>query len=101
MRVPSPPTLALLAIPPGRLTTYSDLAKRIDPPGAARAVGNAVAANPIAWLIPCHRVIRETGKFGNYRWGESRKAAMLGWEAARLDAAAPASADGIARPRAQ
>lgn len=92
---------ALLAIPPGRLTTYSDLAKRIDHPGAARAVGNAVAANPIAWLIPCHRVIRETGKFGNYRWGESRKAAMLGWEAARLDAAAPASADGIARPGAQ
>ena len=78
---------ALLAIPPGRLTTYSELGQRVGHPGAARAVGNAVAANRIAWLIPCHRVIRETGEFGDYRWGESRKAAMLGWEAARLDRA--------------
>ncbi|MGQ0750382.1 MAG: methylated-DNA--[protein]-cysteine S-methyltransferase [Betaproteobacteria bacterium] len=76
---------ALLAIPPGRLTTYSELGKRVGHPGASRAVGNAVAANPIAWLIPCHRVIRETGEFGNYRWGESRKAAMLGWEAAQFE----------------
>ena len=84
---------ALLAIPPGRLTTYSELGQRVGHPGSARAVGNAVAANRIAWLIPCHRVIRETGEFGNYRWGESRKAAMLGWEAARLD-----RADGAAHP---
>jgi AraC family transcriptional regulator of adaptative response/methylated-DNA-[protein]-cysteine methyltransferase len=76
---------ALLSIPSGRLTTYSELGKRVGHPEASRAVGNAVAANPIAWLIPCHRVIRETGEFGNYRWGEARKAAMLGWEAAQLD----------------
>jgi AraC family transcriptional regulator of adaptative response/methylated-DNA-[protein]-cysteine methyltransferase len=84
---------ALLAIPPGHLTTYSELGQRVGHPGAARAVGNAVAANRIAWLIPCHRVIRETGEFGNYRWGESRKAAMLGWEAAQRD-----RTDGTARP---
>ena len=59
------------------------MAAQIGQPTAARAVGNAVAANPIAYLIPCHRVIRESGSFGNYRWGENRKAAMLGWEAAR------------------
>ncbi|MGQ0525132.1 MAG: methylated-DNA--[protein]-cysteine S-methyltransferase [Betaproteobacteria bacterium] len=76
---------ALLSIPSGRLTTYSELGKCVGRPDSSRAVGNAVAANPIAWLIPCHRVIRETGEFGNYRWGEARKTAMLGWEAAQLD----------------
>ena len=76
---------ALLAVPLGRVTTYSELAKRIGHPDSPRAVGNAVGANPIAWLIPCHRVIRERGAFGNYRWGERRKAAMLGWEAARCE----------------
>jgi len=75
---------ALLAIPPGRLTTYSALGGQIGHPESARAIGNAVGANPIAWLIPCHRVIRESGEFGQYRWGEARKAAMLGWEAARF-----------------
>lgn len=86
---------ALLAVPPGRLVTYGELAKRIGHPDSPRAVGNAVAANPIAWLIPCHRVIRETGQFGNYRWGEARKVAMLGWEAARCEHAATAD---TARP---
>jgi len=76
---------ALLAVPPGRLTTYSGIAECIGHPRAQRAVGNAVAANPLAWLIPCHRVIRDSGRFGRYRWGIARKAAMLGWEAARAD----------------
>lgn len=73
---------ALLALPPGVLTTYADLARRIGlPPGAARALGAANGANAIAWLIPCHRVIRATGAMGGYRWGEARKMAMIGWEA--------------------
>ena len=73
---------ALLAVPPGALTTYAELAQRIGlPPGAARAVGTANGANAIAWLIPCHRVIRKTGAMGGYRWGEARKLAMIGWEA--------------------
>src|SRR6185295_1244900 len=74
---------ALLAAPPGQLTTYQALAARIGRPTAARAVGNAVGANPVAWLIPCHRVIRGLGTFGGYRWGRARKRVMLGWEAAR------------------
>jgi len=74
---------ALLALPFGTVTTYGDISHAIGRPGAARAVGAAVGANPVAWLIPCHRVIRETGDLGGYRWGAERKAAMLGWEAAR------------------
>jgi AraC family transcriptional regulator of adaptative response/methylated-DNA-[protein]-cysteine methyltransferase len=74
---------ALLELPLGSLTSYGQIAARIGAPGSARAVGGAVGANPIAWLIPCHRVIRETGLIGGYRWGPDRKAAMLGWEAAR------------------
>jgi AraC family transcriptional regulator, regulatory protein of adaptative response / methylated-DNA-[protein]-cysteine methyltransferase len=73
---------ALLALPP--VTTYGRLAHRIGEPRSARAVGNAVGANAIAWLIPCHRVIRESGEPSHYRWGETRKAAMLAWEAARF-----------------
>jgi len=73
---------ALLELPFGSLATYGDIAGRIGAPGAARAVGTAVGANPIAWLIPCHRVIRESGALGGYRWGAERKTAMLGWEAA-------------------
>lgn len=73
---------ALLALPSGYVTTYSEIAKRVGKPSAARAVGNAVGANPVAYLIPCHRVLRESGEPGSYRWGEARKAAMLGWEAA-------------------
>ena len=72
---------ALLEIPPGGLTTYQDIARRIGlPAGAARAVGNANGANPVSWLIPCHRVIRKTGELGGYGWGIGRKLAMIGWE---------------------
>jgi AraC family transcriptional regulator of adaptative response/methylated-DNA-[protein]-cysteine methyltransferase len=73
---------ALLRIPPGAVTTYSDLAAAIGMPRAARAVGNAVASNPIPVLIPCHRVIRKAGDFGKYRYGATRKKALLGWERA-------------------
>jgi AraC family transcriptional regulator of adaptative response/methylated-DNA-[protein]-cysteine methyltransferase len=73
---------ALLEILPGALTSYQDIAARLGLPAAARAVGNAVGQNPISVLIPCHRVIQKTGRFGNYRWGTARKKALLGWEAA-------------------
>ena len=85
---------ALLRIPPGRITSYQALARALGLPRSARAVGGAVAANPISWLIPCHRVIRRTGRFSNYEWGPRRKRAMLGWEAAWFVAAA----DGGLRP---
>lgn len=74
---------ALLALPAGAVTTYGDLAGALQKPDAARAVGAAVGANAVAWLIPCHRVIRASGALTGYRWGTPRKAAMLGWEAAR------------------
>jgi AraC family transcriptional regulator of adaptative response/methylated-DNA-[protein]-cysteine methyltransferase len=73
---------ALLELPLGSLATYGDIAERLGAPGSARAVGTAIGANPVAWLIPCHRVIRDSGALGGYRWGVERKAAMLGWEAA-------------------
>jgi AraC family transcriptional regulator, regulatory protein of adaptative response / methylated-DNA-[protein]-cysteine methyltransferase len=73
---------ALLRVPPGTLTTYSRLAAAVCSVRAARAVGSAVGANPLAFIIPCHRVIRETGVLGNYRWDPVRKRAMLGWELA-------------------
>jgi AraC family transcriptional regulator of adaptative response/methylated-DNA-[protein]-cysteine methyltransferase len=79
---------ALLELPFGSLATYGHVAGRIGAPGSARAVGTAIGANPIAWLIPCHRVIRESGALGGYHWGTGRKAAMLGWEAAH-DGASP------------
>ena len=75
---------ALLRIPPGRITSYHALAESLGLPQSARAVGGAVAANPISYLIPCHRVIRRTGRFSRYEWGPARKRAMLGWEAARF-----------------
>jgi len=71
---------ALLAIPPGGLTSYGRLAELAGQPGAARAVGSAVGSNPVAYLIPCHRVIRETGVLGGYRWDPIRKRAMIAWE---------------------
>ena len=73
---------ALLQIPQGCLTSYGRIAKTIGDSGAARAVGAAVGNNPIAFLIPCHRVIRETGIIGDYRWGATRKKAILAWESA-------------------
>jgi AraC family transcriptional regulator of adaptative response/methylated-DNA-[protein]-cysteine methyltransferase len=71
---------ALLRIPPGHVLSYEDVAQRIGQPTASRAVGNAVAKNPISYIIPCHRVIQSVGVTGNYRWGPARKKAMLGWE---------------------
>jgi AraC family transcriptional regulator of adaptative response/methylated-DNA-[protein]-cysteine methyltransferase len=71
---------ALLQIPAGSATTYEGLAQRIGQPNASRAVGSAVGHNPIAVLIPCHRVLRKAGEFGNYRYGESRKKALLARE---------------------
>lgn len=75
---------ALLKIPVGQLVAYSDVAQAIDNPNASRAVGTALANNPIAYLIPCHRVIRKVGDIGNYRWGGTRKTAIIGWEAATV-----------------
>jgi AraC family transcriptional regulator of adaptative response/methylated-DNA-[protein]-cysteine methyltransferase len=74
---------ALLTIPPGAVVSYQDVAAYMDKPNAARAVAGAVARNPVAYLIPCHRVISNTGKAHRYRWGTARKKAMLGWEASR------------------
>ena len=79
---------ALLRIPSGAVVSYDALAGALDKPGAARAVGSAVAANPVSYLIPCHRVIRKSGRFHNYYWGPERKRAMLAWEAAHFAPAA-------------
>ena len=73
---------ALLRIPPGTVVSYEDLAVSVGMPHAARAVGHAVGSNPVPVLIPCHRVIRKSGEFGNYHYGAARKKAMLGWEMA-------------------
>lgn len=73
---------ALLAIPTGHVTTYSDIARVIGHPKAVRAVGTAVGRNPISWLIPCHRALRKSGGLGGYHWGLPVKRAMLAWEAA-------------------
>lgn len=74
---------ALLKIPSGQLTTYGNIARSIGKPNASRAVGTAIGSNPIAFLIPCHRVIQSSGHFGGYRWGTPRKTAMIGWEASK------------------
>jgi AraC family transcriptional regulator of adaptative response/methylated-DNA-[protein]-cysteine methyltransferase len=74
---------ALLRIPMGSVVPYEDLAARVCSGRAARAVGGAVGKNPIAFLIPCHRVIRKAGEIGGYHWGAARKKAILAWEAAR------------------
>lgn len=73
----------LVKIPSGKLSTYGSIAHRIQSPRAFRAVGTAVGHNPVAYLIPCHRVIQSSGHFGQYHWGSDRKAAMIGWEATR------------------
>lgn len=74
----------LLKIPMGRFTTYSDIARTIDKPKAARAVGAAVGKNPVCFVVPCHRVIGKSGELTGYHWGLTRKRAMLGWEAGRV-----------------
>ncbi|MDB5003255.1 MAG: transcriptional regulator, AraC family [Mucilaginibacter sp.] len=73
----------LLKVPMGGLITYSGLAGNLQNPNASRAVGSAVADNPVAFLIPCHRVIKSTGETGQYHWGSQRKNAMIGWEASK------------------
>jgi AraC family transcriptional regulator of adaptative response/methylated-DNA-[protein]-cysteine methyltransferase len=74
---------ALIKVPVGDLKTYSNIAEAISAPKASRAVGSAIGSNPVAFLIPCHRVIRMSGETGEYHWGSARKSAMIGWEAVR------------------
>jgi len=74
---------ALLQIPPGTVTSYSRVASNLGRPNSARAVGLALGANPVAFIIPCHRVIQKSGKLGGYHWGETRKHAIHAWESAR------------------
>ena len=75
----------LLTIPSGNLSTYGNVASNVGNAKAARAVGTAIGDNPVAYLIPCHRVIQSSGIFGGYMWGPKRKAAIIGWEAAQLE----------------
>jgi AraC family transcriptional regulator of adaptative response/methylated-DNA-[protein]-cysteine methyltransferase len=75
---------ALLRIPSGFLCSYDQIARAIGNPSASRAVGKALASNPVGYLIPCHRVIHKVGEPGNYRWGETRKRALIAWEAAGI-----------------
>jgi AraC family transcriptional regulator, regulatory protein of adaptative response / methylated-DNA-[protein]-cysteine methyltransferase len=74
----------LLKIPVGGISTYARVAKAVGRPSASRAVGAAIGSNPVAYLIPCHRVILSTGLIGEYHWGDTRKAAIIGWEAAKV-----------------
>jgi len=76
---------ALLSIPPGSATSYSEIAKAVGSPKAVRAVGTAVGRNPVSWLIPCHRALRKSGGLGGYHWGLPVKRAMLAYEAARAE----------------
>ena len=76
---------ALLQIPLGEVSSYKDIANKIEQPNASRAVGTAIGQNPIAYLIPCHRVIQTTGQTGGYRWKPIRKSVILGWEFAQND----------------
>jgi len=75
---------ALLTIPMGQLSTYGQIAGQIQHPAASRAVGTAIGSNPVAFLIPCHRVIQSSGIFGGYMWGSVRKTALIGWEQAQV-----------------
>lgn len=79
---------ALLSIPEGRLASYRQVAELIGRPSSVRAVASAIARNDIAYLVPCHRVIRSNGDFSQYRWGRDRKQVIIGWEAARRDVSA-------------
>lgn len=73
----------LIKIPSGKLSTYGQIAEHLENPNASRAVGTAIGSNPVAYLIPCHRVIQSTGNFGQYHWGSDRKSAIIGWEVAQ------------------
>ena len=75
----------LLKIPMGQLSTYGNIAEQIGNPNASRAVGTAIGSNPVAFLIPCHRVIQSSGEMGGYMWGTTRKTAIIGWEGAKSD----------------
>lgn len=75
----------LLKIPMGQLSTYGTIAQKIQKPNASRAVGTAIGNNPVAFLIPCHRVIQSSGVFGGYMWGNTRKTAIIGWEGAQVN----------------
>ncbi|MFW0717005.1 bifunctional helix-turn-helix domain-containing protein/methylated-DNA--[protein]-cysteine S-methyltransferase [Pedobacter sp. N23S346] len=75
----------LLKIPMGKLSTYGNIARKVDNPKASRAVGTAIGDNPVAFLIPCHRVIQASGALGGYHWGTNRKTAIIGWEAAKTE----------------
>jgi AraC family transcriptional regulator of adaptative response/methylated-DNA-[protein]-cysteine methyltransferase len=75
---------SLLKIPMGKLSTYGSLAEKIGNPKASRAVGTAIGSNPVAFLIPCHRVIQSTGHLGDYRWGSDRKQLIVGWEGSQM-----------------
>lgn len=92
---------ALLQVPEGALVSYRGLATAIGQPAAARAVGSAMAANPLAYLIPCHRVIRETGIVGEYRWGSLRKRALIAWEAVSRPGAPATDDPSVAAVRAR
>ena len=87
---------ALIAIPEGSVATYSHIADAIGNPKAVRAVGSAVGRNPLAWLIPCHRVLRRDGALGGYHWGLPVKRGLLAWESARRDSAAAAPSEAMA-----
>lgn len=87
---------ALIAIPEGSVATYSHIAEAIGNPKAVRAVGSAVGRNPLAWLIPCHRVLRRDGALGGYHWGLPVKRGLLAWESARRDSAAAAGPEALA-----
>lgn len=76
---------ALLTIPEGTIVSYKDIARSLKMPKSSRAVGNALAINPIGYLIPCHRVITSSGAFSSYRWGTARKKVLIGWESSRKD----------------
>mgnify|MGYP000053014655 CR=1 FL=1 len=82
---------ALLHVPSGHVTTYSDIARAIGSPKAVRAVGTAVGKNPVSWLIPCHRALRKSGGLGGYHWGLPVKRALLAWETADMESAAVTS----------
>lgn len=75
----------LLKIPMGKLSTYGNVAEQTGKPKASRAVGAAIGSNPVAFLIPCHRVIQSTGNIGGYMWGKTRKTAIIGWEGAKIN----------------